>query len=271
MNHKQIFLDSVLVLDTETTNKIPEQCEVVELASVTSVFKPEGVLFGAENGIPFAASAKNNISNKMISGKPLFKESLPTVYKMLHMDDSSIEYFVAHNCSYDQRALSTAFLEAGDFDLAKSTLDKNHKSKKWICTYRLAQHLFGHDFPDIQYNQNYLRYMLDLDVPDSINPHRATDDVIVCFKLLDAIVDYAALKGDLDMSKAVGPQLHSMCWKMVNHTNFPFGKHKGKPLSSIPTDYYLYAIDKFPALDSKSYEYDHDLAESVLAELTKRL
>ena len=68
------FYTSITVLDTETTNLLADQAEIVELAAAR--FDPQAGwvvrdrLFNARNGIPPAASAKNNISPRMIRDQP---------------------------------------------------------------------------------------------------------------------------------------------------------------------------------------------------------
>lgn len=268
MSQIEKFKQNTVVLDTETTNMLPELCEVVEVAGSTwqnGVWHADSVLLGAHNGIPPEASAKNNISNRMIAGLPTFDQNLNAVKQALCWDTK--QFFVAHNSSYDQSALATAF---GRCDLAvdiAQCLDKT----RWICTYRLSKHIIDNEFNDMQYNLSYLRYKLDLPVPDNMGVHRATDDTLVCAALLDYLVEQAVAKGLVDPNGNIGVQLVNLSWNHISVKNWPFGKYKGQPLKDVPTDYYLWAFENLSQFKEGQNGYDYDLAESVRAVLEARL
>lgn len=268
MNQIEAFKTSVTVLDTETTDLKPEQCEIVEIAAAKwrdSGWVAKGMLLGAYNGIPPEASAKNNISNRMIDGKPKFDQNIKNVKTLLDWPDAV--YFVAHNAAYDRAALVTAFTKVHGGSDIKIVRDDS----KWICTWRLSKQILSHRFSDVQYGLSYLRYYLDLDVPDDIAVHRADADALVCAKLLDRLVDLAIEHGQLDPSLDIGKQLNQLCWEHLPVLSWPFGKHKGQPLSEIDNDYYAWALKNLPALQENDSGYDPDLAESVRRLLEKRL
>jgi DNA polymerase III epsilon subunit-like protein len=103
MTHRDTFLRSVTVLDTETTNLYPDKAEIVEIAGASydgQNWQVESRLFGAADGIPPEASAKNHISMRMIEGKPTFIEQLDDAKRIMGLMTST--FFVAHNCAYDQ-------------------------------------------------------------------------------------------------------------------------------------------------------------------------
>ena len=83
-------------------------------------------------------------------------------------------YFVAHNAAYDRQVLGHAWHRMDSVADARICDDQS----RWICTWRLSRQVLGHQFGDIEYGLNYLRYLLDLDVPDSHAVHRAADDVL---------------------------------------------------------------------------------------------
>ena len=59
--NRDIFLGSVTVIDTETTNLIPADAEIVEIAAAHydgNNWQVADMLLGAKNGIPPEASAK---------------------------------------------------------------------------------------------------------------------------------------------------------------------------------------------------------------------
>lgn len=265
---RNTFLKSVSVLDTETTHLIPEKAEIVEAAGakytgnnweVTSKF------FGAKNGIPPEASAKNNISNRMINGLPTFAETVEEAKNLLNWPGA--KFFVAHNCSYDQAVLSQAFISAScnkDVMIAQDT-------SRWICTYRLAKQLIPHDFKDMQYNLNYLRFRLDLPVDENLPAHRAGSDTLVCASLFEFLVDYAIANNLANENDDIGEQIHQLCWRPFTVTAWPFGKNKGKSFKDIPTDYYMWALQNLDCLNDTHKDFDRDLAENVRVELESRL
>jgi len=265
---KETLLARSVVLDTETTHMIPEEAEIVEVAGASYAdghWKAAGFLLGARDGIPPEASAKNNISSRMIAGKPLFAESADRVKSLLRWDEGV--FWVAHNATYDQTVLAKAWLEAGSERDAEMALDQT----RWICTFRLAKHLLDFDFPNMQYNLSYLRYKLDLPVPDGMGVHRATDDTIVCASLYELLVDYALETGKVDPSKDMGRQLSEICWSPIAVKNWPFGKHKGVPLEKVPSDYYIWALNNLDSLKEGSTGFDADLAHSISQELARRV
>lgn len=265
---RDLFLSTVTVLDTETNNLHPEKADIVEIAGARYIngnWDVDGMLMGAEIGIPPEASAKNHISNRMIAGLPTFAESQSKISKILHLNNTAL--FVAHNCKYDQTVLAKSWLECDREDLALTMADQ----KNWICTFRLSKQLLSIDFDDMQYNLNFLRYKLDLPVSDTFAAHRAGADTLTCALLFEFLVDYAIalglVKDDTNLSKS----MHELCWKPKLIGVWPFGKHKGKPLNEIETDYYMWAIENMDALNESKDGYDADLAASVAVELETRL
>lgn len=266
--NKNELLKSVTVLDTETTHLVPEKAEIVELAVAKYAqgnWHTTSLLMGANYPIPPEASAKNHISNRMISGLPRFQDKIQDIDLMLNLDDSS--FLVAHNSKYDQKVLETTW----------TNLNLSHKAAiaktndKWICTHRLAKRLLDYDFNDMQYNLSYLRYKLDLPVPDDMGSHRAAADTLTCAVLFEFLVEYAIATNKVDAAKDLGKQLHLLCWDTLVVKTWPFGKHKGKPLVDIETDYYIWAMNNLDALNMSGQSYDKDLADSVALELEKRL
>ena len=269
MNHIDTFRKSVTVLDTETTNLYPELSEVVEIASAkwhSELWSTTNLLMGAHKGIPPEASAKNNISNKMIAKLPKFDECVTLVKEVLSWPEH--RYYVAHNAAYDRAALKTAFERADRHADAAMCDDLS----RWICTWRLSKQILINDFDDIQYGLSYLRYRLDLDVPDSIGVHRADADAFVCAKLLDELIKIGLSNGMLDPNEELGSQLTELSWRFIPIKKWPIGgKHKGVLLTDLDNDYYAWALKTLDQLKEGSSNYDADLAESVRLVLAKRL
>lgn len=268
MTNTEKFKHSLVVIDTETTHLLPEQAEVVEVASASWTndgWKTRGTLLGAVNGIPPAASAKNNISNKMIAGLPTFAQSTDVVCDILNWPTT--QYYVAHNANYDRKVLAHAWERVAQDDFKLICEDQS----RWICTWRLSKHILNHEFDDMEYGLNFLRYKLDLPVKDDLQLHRATDDAYLCAVLLDYLIASAVKSHIIDPEDNICEQLNELCWKPIIQHHWPFGKYKGKDLTEIPNDYYIWAFKNIPNLNEDSNDFDFDLAESVRLALEERL
>ena len=268
MTYRDTFLRSVSVLDTETTSMHPENADIVEIASAQydgQHWQVKSMLLGAIGGIPPEASAKNHISNRMIEGKPTFAERLAEVKSVLNWTTSA--FYVAHHCTYDQAVLDRAFVNANDHGSATLAIGQDW----WICTNRLSKKLLNTSFNDMEYNLSFLRYKLDLPVDDELESHRAAADTMVCAILFVFLVDYALALELVTDDADLGKQLHKLCWGSRVIEKWPFGKNKGKLLSEIPTDYYIWALANMDSLKEGGKGFDTDLAASVTKELERRL
>jgi DNA polymerase III epsilon subunit-like protein len=264
----ETFFESVTVLDTETTHLLPDQAEIVEIAAARrnqQSWFAQGQLLNARNGIPPAASAKNNISPKMIAYKPYFDQSTNDIKELLNWNGA--RYFVAHNVNYDREVLKTAWQRIESIADRKICEDRS----RWICTWRLSRQILAHDFNDIEYGLNYLRYLLDLPVDDSIAVHRAADDSMMCALLLEYLTRKCVADGYVQPDADIGAYLHRLCWSPITLNTWPMGKYRGVSLTDIPTDYYVWALKNLNSLNEKDPGYDADLASSVAAVLEKRL
>lgn len=269
MNYINSFRHSVTVIDTETTHLIPEKCEIVEIAGarcINNTWVTDNMLLGSYDPIPPEASAKNNISKKMIAGLLPFDKSLDKVEKILDWPTS--RYWVAHNAGYDRAALKTAFGRIKNDEYVAICDDLS----RWICTWRLSKHILINEFDDTQYGLSYLRYRLDLDIPDSTGVHRADADTLVCAKLLDKLIEIGVSNGTLNANEELGPQLTELSWRFIPIKKWPIGgKHKGVLLTDLDNDYYSWALKTLDQLKEGSPTYDADLAESIILVLSKRL
>jgi DNA polymerase III epsilon subunit-like protein len=262
------FLKSVTVLDTETTNMDPKLCEIVEVASATwdDNWYAESSLLGSYEEIPWAASAKNNISRKMIANMPKFDQSIDYVKNILNWDTS--KYFCAHNAKYDRQALKTSFEKINSI----TDIEQCENLNKWICTWRLSKQILINEFNDVQFGLSYLRYRLDLDISDNIGVHRAGDDTLVCAKLLEKLIEIGIKNGTLNVNTDLGPQLVELSWKFIPIKIWPIGgKHKGELLTNLTNDYYTWALKTLDQLREGSSNYDEDLTESIRLVLSDRL
>ena len=268
------FLEKTVVLDTETTNLYAEKAEICELATAvynsgTSRWMHSSSLFGTIHPIPPEASAKNNISQSMLAGRPTFGQKWNVATEMLEQGSKS--YYIAHNSEYDRRVFENV-VERDNLNLGPK-LGKMLEKNSWICTWRLAKAIYGVDFNDMQYGLNYLRYRLNLPVDDDIVAHRASNDVVMTCALLERLITEAWQNELVDPSSdlELGTQLHALCWKPHEWKTWPYGKHRGAEIKKLPNDYIIWAIDNMDVLNQDSSNYNFDLAYSLKAEIENRL
>jgi DNA polymerase III epsilon subunit-like protein len=269
------FLKQVIAIDTESTGIDPKEAEICEIGVAASpngkICGSSSALFGTKELIPFAASSKNNISRPMLKDIPSIEQNLETVVDLLALGEPNIKYIVAHNYDYDLTILKSTFNKLGENGLADEI-----ENRKWICTYRLAQHLFkpSADNKDFSYALNFLRYAFELPC-DKLTVHRAGDDAEVCWHLLRNIsyyvLDNIVLKDELTENFNLGEFLYNMTKAPIEFTVMPFGKHKGVPLKEVPKDYYNWLLKNSDMLNEQSPGYDPDFAASVEKELNRRL
>lgn len=266
------FLKSVLVLDTESTGLDPKEVEICEIGNTQikdNTPAKADILFGTKEPIPFAASSKNNISRDMLKGKPTIGDNLEAAFTILELDSDTIKYNVAHNYLYDKIILESTFKREGAEEFSELL-----NSRKWICTFRLAQHLFKPTTTDNwSYQLNYLRYAFDLKVGDMVC-HRAGDDCYITFKLLEYIanhvLDTLEEAGELDDKFDLGKYMYDLSSSPIIYDVFPWGKHQGTKLEDVPSDYYKWLLTKSDVLDETKDGYNADLAASIEKELQRR-
>ena len=161
--------DIVRVVDIETTGLDPATDRIVEIAVVVVDFQGQHYrkLFHSlvDPGIPIPpeASAVHHITTAMVAGKAPTPDRIRPALEALA--DPAIP-LAAHNATFDR-----SFLAAAACNWTSS----------WICTLRVARHLW----PDAPSHGNQaLRYLLDLNVPGNEPPHRAMGDALVTAALL---------------------------------------------------------------------------------------
>lgn len=275
------FLSDTVIIDTESTGLDIENEDIVEFAyciwddeQTPSDFVSISKFYGSREPIKFSSSAINNISRKMIEGLPLFSDTLDETLPIL----DSFKYIVCHNVDYDYKILNANIKRGGVKDL--DDYSEAYKDK-WICTMRIARRLFlNKQSPDgeeeMRYGQNFLRYFFDLDSSMDVNKvgnnHRADTDAYICGHLLLKLIDVAVNDGVINLEQDIGEQLVNLTWVPVPIEYWPYGnKWKGTKISDIPDSYFLWAIDNLDELNEKSYRYNDDVAQAVIAEVNKRI
>jgi DNA polymerase III epsilon subunit-like protein len=201
-------MTKLIFLDTESTgneigkDRLCQVCYRTEKETKTEYFKPP---------LPVSVKAMSvtHITNKMLADKPAFIGS--TMFKELQK--LLIErVLVAHNAKFDQ-----AILEA-----------EGLKVPQFICTLRVARYL---DTENIipEYNLQYLRYYLDIDVPG--NAHDAEADVNVLEALFSRLL--AKVKEETkDEEKAIKRMIEISSTPTL-FKKFNFGKYKDKTLDEV--------------------------------------
>lgn len=263
-NDYQALIVDCVTLDTETTSVDTKEAEILQLAHTTDFHgDPENIKYRSVKPIPPEASAIHHISNRMVRGLPTFGQNTDPLQKMVA---ANARFYIAHNADYDKQVLINSCKRDGlDAEAA------HFEAAKWICTWRLAKAVLGIDYTKLQYNLSYLRYALDLDVPDDLPAHDGRADVIVCAKLFEMLVELAVMDKKIYPDQDLGEQLYNLCWQPKKVETWPFGKYKGQKLSDIPTDFYMWAIEKVDSLQEEHERYDLDLATSVAKILEARM
>jgi len=201
-------MDDFIFLDTETTGKdllsdrLFQLCYKHNDTLKSEYFKPE---------VPISIKSQSitHVTNKMVEHSPRFCDS-PMNKEVQELVNKHI--VVAHNAIFDVAMLS----------------HEGITTPRFICTLKLARALDeGCTIPE--YNLQYLRYYLDLNVDG--NAHEAKDDVLVLEALFGRLYKKMVEKmgshdeAVLQMLKiTVDPSLFML---------FPFGKHRGKKIDEV--------------------------------------
>lgn len=254
-NPLEQLLSECIVIDTETTSLDFKEAEVIQYAgdSVINILERYAAdghkgavpaqFFTTETPITAETSSITTITGRMVAGSPKFAEKKDEIEANIN----SHRYMVAHNSYYDEGIFRVQGL----------------KYPPSICTMRFAKKLYKDDVNITKHNLSFLRYALDLPIPDDVPAHLADADVLVTTLLFVRLIEDAIAAGKLDATQDLGEQITAWLDKPVIITIMPFGKHKGKKLTEVPTDYWMWAMDNFNSLDEKDSAYDRDFAASV--------
>jgi len=199
--------DRMIVLDFETTGLQPGNRPVeiawLEFDSLYKVSQSVTSLIDPQIPIEPGAQKVHGISAEMLADKPTLEQFLQGE----HADKFANEHVlvVAHNAAFD--------LPMFEPFCKKATA---------LCTMRLAQALY----PTAENHR--LSTLVSMFAVEVEPTHRALADVGACFELLRAI----ASKEDksLDELLAISSQISP-------ESLMPFGKHKGKMIKDLPSDY----------------------------------
>ena len=204
--------------DTETTGVRSETDRIIEIAAFDPVEKREfEMLINPGVPIPKEASAIHGITDEMVAEAPSFAEvgaqfiafCEGDVALIAHNNDNFDRHFLTNECTRHD-------LELPDYAMIDSL--------KWARKYR----------PDLpRHSLQYLRQTFGI---EENNAHRALDDVVVLYQVFSAMIDDLSIDTVLELLSAAPDVM-------------PFGKHQGKPLSEVPSNYLAWlktqgALDK---------------------------
>lgn len=251
MSHKEDFLKSCLVLDTETNSDDYKIAEIIESGFVIredgdwtifqELHKP------VDRPIPAKVESICYITNKMVEDKPAFVDSSETFQAVVN--GYSKGYLVAHNHFYDMRVLERHGI--------------NMEGYSWLCTWRMAKKLFNGVDSIAETNLPYLRFALELDVPIEMHCHRAGIDSYITGKLLEVLVEYMEGMGLIDKDLPYGPQIEEYMSAPIIYERMPFGKHKGELMTAIPTSYWNWGMKNTDWFNEEADNFDPDLLASI--------
>jgi exodeoxyribonuclease X len=160
-----------IFLDTETTGRGPED-RLCQIAFKTDDGVTVSELYNPGMPISIDAMAIHHITNEMVQGKPVFRnsEEWRTLQDLLGANQTVT---VAHNAKFDIEMLRREGLEP----------------QRVVCTLKLARYLDKEGVIP-KYNLQYLRYFLNLQV--DAKAHDALGDVTVLEALFKRIYAKAA-------------------------------------------------------------------------------
>jgi DNA polymerase III epsilon subunit-like protein len=198
----------LVYIDTETTgndvskDRLCQVCYKYHDAVRCEYFKPP---------IPIGVKSMSvtHITNKMVADKPAFADSQmkEDLRKILET-----AVLVAHNAKFDIAILKAEGLEV----------------PRHICTLRVARYL---DEKGVipEYNLQFLRYYLDLEVPG--NAHDAEGDVNVLCAVFERLLQ-KVMKETGDRESAIQKMI-DISSKPTLYKVFNFGKHKEKTVEEV--------------------------------------
>lgn len=233
------------VIDVETTGLDPESDRIVEIAAVTVALEPRPRVAAlaldtlVNPGVPIGPVAQSihHIGDDMVAGAPRYEALIPRLGELARSGP-----FAAHRAAFDRAFTGSR--------------------RPWICTWRLARHLW----PEAPGHANQvLRYHLRLEVDErlageaGIVPHRAAGDALVSAALLVRELEQAPAGADLP-SWALDLSTRPVLLPVAT-----FGKHRGERWSEVPRDYIEYLAGQ-PLDDEDLVHTLRSALEGVFAE-----
>jgi DNA polymerase III epsilon subunit-like protein len=201
---------NLVFIDTETTgNKADDKLIQVAYKLGDKIVDE---LYNPEMPIKIAAMAVHHITEKMLEGKPIFKES-PEHVELKKMFEDDQDIFIAHNAKFD-----TGMLEKEGISPVKV-----------IDTLKIARHL-DPDGKIESYAMQYLRYLLGIEI--EATAHDALGDILVLEKLFERLLKKIMENENLSADTAV-EQMIDISSRPILIKYFQFGKHKNSSVEEV--------------------------------------
>lgn len=229
------------IVDVETTGVDPSIDRITEIAIIRfsngEIIEPFVTLVDPEILIPPTASAVNHITNKTVAGFPKIGDLIPIIRD--YVGDSQC---VAHNAFFDRVFVNPLLGSEG----APQPTYHEHKyegrspdrGREWMCTMRLAKHLFP-EAPG--YSNEALRYWLGVEPEyDGKDTHRAGYDIMVTLGIFIKLVSKARKTYQINDIR----DLMGLSRKEIFIDKLNWGAHKDKPLKDVPSDYIKWALSE---------------------------
>lgn len=210
------------VIDLETTGLEPP-AEIIEIGRSDVVMDALGVRIGAPlaqlyrpiHGIPPETMAVHHLTDADFG--PNTPVCSPELLIAALTYDGAADVFVAHNCEFERKFITPAVTG----------------TTPWICTYKVALHVWP-DAP--RHGNQVLRYWRGhraLDPALAMPPHRAGPDAWVTAHLLAELVTLVSI--DQMIAWTIAPKHMPV---------MTFGKHRSAAWDSIPLDYLQWMVQQ---------------------------
>lgn len=215
-------MNSIVVIDTETTGMSHEEDRIVEIAAARLEYNGEGYdissvhhcVVDPQRSIPAAASAVHHLTDADVVDARTLDEAIA------YIGIQNGDVLVAHNADFDRGFLPSL------------------KKHDWVCTWKVAQKLLP-DAPS--FGNQVLRYYLGLNVESGHGrngqPHSAGYDARTTALLMVHLLTLTSLEDMISITRAP-----------VMLARMPFGKHKGQAFAEVPKDYLVWLKGR-PDLD----------------------
>ncbi|WNA16003.1 RNase [Xanthomonas phage XaC1] len=262
MNKIEEFLYWLGVVDTETTGTTNTD-DVIEFSIMmnqgseptyfTSYFK-------TNIPVPPESSAVHWISDEDLTDAPTFESAASTIGMIM----DQMQYLVGHNVEFDRQMIAQNYARK-NITVPNSVLNK----QQWICTHKIAKKLFGQDTIEFDnFKLGYLWFKLGLNKLSTrkINPHKAEDDVYMCYMLLISLLNECINRGIVDPNKDIGVQLHKFSTTPNILEVYPYGKYKGTKFKEVfekDRRYLEWMVTTSDLLNPENSSFDEDFAATI--------
>lgn len=229
-------IQDFVICDTETTGFDAEKDQIVDVALVG--FNEQGALellyeslIKPTIPIPVTASAVHHITDADVQDA-----RLPLIVGIDVKNLLNGKTLVAHNAEFDRKFMLQLGITNPPWD--------------WLCTWRLANHLWpdapGYKNQELRYWRGYANVDLK-----GMSPHRAAPDALVTAYLFRDLFVAFRDKWATPNGTAATPitqDLIEFAARPILIKKMPFGKHKGELIENVPDDYIMWMLRKIPDL-----------------------